>query len=391
MHSTPHRSTPVTERAVSGNLSLLLGILHRDGSATRAELTRRTGLNRSTIAALVAELVSRGLVIESDPPAAAGAGRPSPLVEVSRSVVAIAMIAEVDAVTIAIVGFDGRVVTRLRFEMEEPPSVRESVQIAGTLIGRMDEALRGLTVAGIGVAVPGLVRSNDGFVRDAPHLGWTDEPLGALLAEATGLPVWAGNDANLGARAEQLFGSATGSSYVLYMNGGPSGIGGGIIVGGELLGGAEGYAGEFGHNRVAPPPGSGSEAGLELEQAVNQRRLLSALGRRGAGPDEVDRLIRESDDATFTVEAERQRAILSVGVGNMVNILNPERVVLGGFLSSLLGRDHAGFLTLLEDTTLAPSRGSVEVVGAQLGSDLLLIGAAELVFDGVIAAASARL
>lgn len=375
------------ERGASANLSTILRRVHRAGPASRAELTRETGLNRSTISGLVSELVERGLVLEVEPRSTKQVGRPSPVVQASSTVVAIAIVPEIDAVTMALVTFDRQVLRRVRFETETIPTVVEAVEIADRLLGELREDLTPEhRIAGIGVAVPGLVRAADGCVRWAPHLGWRDEPLGELLEEATGFPVLAANDANLGARAENLFGAAIDATHMLYMNGGPSGIGGGIIVNGELVNGAEGYAGEFGHNRVAAPPDSDATEG-ELEQSVSQQRLLSVLGMRSASLDELEAALVADERAEVRAEVHRQLGILSVGVRNMINILNPEKVVLGGFLGALFDLESDYFLDLLASHTLQPPWESVTVVRAELGSDLLLIGAAELVFDGIVARA----
>lgn len=381
-----HRASG-TERGSSANLSTILRRVHRAGPASRAELTRETGLNRSTISGLVAELAGRGLVVEVEPRSTKQVGRPSPVVQASSHVVAIAIVPEIDAVTMALVTFDRQVLRRVRFETESIPTAVEAVDIARTLL----DDLRGdLTpehrIAGIGVAVPGLVRAADGCVRWAPHLDWRDEPLGSLLEEATGFPVLAANDANLGARAENLFGAAIDATHMLYMNGGPSGIGGGIIVNGELVSGAAGYAGEFGHNRVAAPPDSEATEG-ELEESVSQQRLLGVLGLRSASLDELEAALVADERPEVRAEVHRQLGILSVGVRNMINILNPEKVVLGGFLGVLFDLESDYFLDLLASHTLQPPWESVTVVRAELGSDLLLIGAAELVFDGIVARA----
>ncbi|RUQ98060.1 ROK family transcriptional regulator [Labedella endophytica] len=375
------------ERGSSVNLSTILRRVHRSGPASRAELTRETGLNRSTISGLVAELVDRGLVVEVEPRSTKQVGRPSPVVQASPDVVAIAIVPEIDAITMALVTFDRQVLARRRFETETIPTVARAVEVSRSLLEELRHELTpGHRIAGIGVAVPGLVRAADGCVRWAPHLDWHDEPLGSLLEEATGFPVLAANDANLGARAENLFGAAVDATHMLYMNGGPSGIGGGIIVNGELVNGAEGYAGEFGHNRVAAPPDASATEG-ELEESVNQQRLLGVLGLRSASLDELEAALVADERPEVRAEVHRQLGILSVGVRNMINILNPEKVVLGGFLGVLFDFESDYFLDLLASNTLQPPWQSVTVVRAELGSDLLLIGAAELVFDGIVARA----
>lgn len=95
-------------------------------------------------------------------------------------------------------------------------------------------------------------------------------------------------------------------------------------------------------------------------------------------------MLQQNIDPAVKLETHRQLGVLSVGVRNMINILNPERVVLGGFLGVLLDLERDYFLEILAEYTLAPNYGEVEVVRAGLGSDLLFIGAAELQFQALI-------
>ncbi|WP_197429916.1 ROK family transcriptional regulator [Auraticoccus cholistanensis] len=364
------------------NLSQLLDRLHRDGPASRAALTRETGLNRSTVAALVAELVSRGLVVEDAPGSTRQVGRPSPVVRPAGDVTAVAVVPEVDAVTVAVVDLEGRVRDKVRTESAEPPTAARAVEVVVDSLQVLGQrAGPGWRPSGIGVAVPGLVRSGDGQVRWAPHLHWVDEPLGVLLSEATGMLVRAANDANVGAHAEHLFGAARGTSHVLYLNGGPSGIGGGVIVDGRMLLGAEGYAGEFGHSLTGGRRGGGEE----LEAAVSRRRLLDVLGLEVATDERLEEALRADDSPRVRAEVHRQLEVLSTGVRDMVNVLNPERVVLGGFLGAMFALAPEHFLEQVARQVLAPPWQCVTVVRAALGPDLLLVGAAELVLGEVVA------
>lgn len=374
-----------TDRVASSNLSLILERLHRGGQASRAELTRETGLNRSTIAALVSELADRGIVEEHEPVATNLVGRPSPIVGLCDKIVAVAVVPEVDALNVGVVSFRGELLKRIRFETEKPPTAKEAVAIVKALVEGLSESLDTLyDCVGIGVAVPGLVRASDGFVRWVPHFEWRDVPFAEQLQKATGLSVLAANDANLGAVAEHIFGAGRGISNMLYMNGGASGIGGGIIADDRLLHGVAGYAGEFGHNLVATPAALGNSGDDELERVVSRRRLLAALGTKSASDDELERMLQQNIDPAVKLETHRQLGVLSVGVRNMINILNPERVVLGGFLGVLLDLEREYFVEILAEHTLAPNYGEVEVVRAGLGSDLLFIGAAELQFQALI-------
>jgi predicted NBD/HSP70 family sugar kinase len=368
------------------NLSVVLRLVHRSGAASRSQLTRVTGLNRSTIAALVAELVERGLVVEREPSSTNQVGRPSPIVSVSEQVVALAVNPEIDAVTIGIVGLDGQVHRRVRYPTDQSPTVHEAVNIAAAVIdgmrGELDSTFK---VVGIGVAVPGLVRAHDGLVRHAPHLGWIDEPLAEMLEAATGYPVLAANDASLGAMAERFFGAGKGITDLIYLNGGASGIGGGMIVGGAAAGGIGGYAGEFGHTRVSASDRVDS-AGLRgtLEAEVTRRELLDVLGLDGADADELEQALLASAAPEVRAEVNRQIDHLAVALAGAINILNPQLVVLGGFLAALLAVDADRLRAGVASHSLSAAFGTVRLSAAELGSNLLMIGAAELAFEGLL-------
>ncbi|MFT2817079.1 ROK family protein [Leifsonia sp. A12D58] len=368
------------------NLSTILRLVHRNGASSRSQLTRLTGLNRSTIAALVAELVELGLAVEREPDHTNQVGRPSPIVAVNEHVVAVAINPEIDAITVGIVGLDGTVHRRIRHAVDAAPTAVEAVDIAVRVIADLRTELDpNARIVGIGVAVPGLVRAQDGLVRHAPHLGWVDEPLAEMLELATGYPVFAANDASLGAMAERYFGAGKGLTDLIYLNGGASGIGGGLIVGGVAIGGVDGYAGEFGHTRVSSS-GNTDSAGVTgtLEAEVTRRDLLRVLGLASADADELERALLASDSAEVRATVNAQLDYLGVALAGAVNILNPQLIVLGGFLASLLVVDPERLLAAVAENALPASFGSVRVSAAELGSNLLMIGAAELAFERVL-------
>lgn len=351
---------------------------------SRSQLTQRVGLNRSTIGALVAELVDGDLAIEDVAEGTNQVGRPSPIVRPSENPVVIAVNPEIDALTVGVVGLGGRVVTTVRRQLSAVPSVEESV---GMTRGMLDDLRTELTsahrIVGIGVAVPGLVRESDGLVRLAPHLHWVDRPFAALLQEATGLPVAAANDARLGARAEAAFGAGRGIRDLIYINGGASGIGGGIIAGGVPLGGDKGYAGELGHTMV-DPQGDVCHCGANgcLETEVRRDRLLEVTGLTADRVDQLADALRTSTDPIVVAEVGRQLDLLAVALRNAVNVLNPRLVLLGGFLAALHNADPS---RLQGFGVLAASAEEVSIRPAELGPHLLLIGAAELAFEALIA------
>ncbi len=386
-----------------GNAARVLRIVHEGGPVTRAELTRRTGLNRSTVLALVGELVEQGLVHEGFPAPgtaggdrpAAGVGRPSAVVRASADVVAAAVTVEIDAVAVALVALDGTVRDRLVEPQPAVPGAAAAIdavaRVLGVLRDRADPTIR---LVGVGVAVPGIVRVEDGVVRDAPHLGWRDEPFAGPLAGRLGLPVRAANDANLGAWAERLYGSARGVDDLVYLNGGASGIGGGIVSAGRPFSGADGYAGELGHTFVAANGircHCGAVGCLETEAS---RAALTAV--TGTAPDDLDALASAlaAGGADVAHVVDRQVAALATAIRNAIHTVDPEVVVLGGFLGVLLG--HVG--DRVEDDvraqTMAAMTDRLRIVPAELGRDVLVRGAAELGFaellhEGTLSAATA--
>jgi predicted NBD/HSP70 family sugar kinase/biotin operon repressor len=345
------------------NLSGVLTLVHRHQGLSRADLTRRTGLSRSTVKDLVEELAEHGLVEEAQPGGAAQVGRPSPVVRPQQRVLAIAVNPEIDAVTVGLVSLGGTVLEVTRYPTSGVPSVEQTVALAAKSVARIRRRLEpGRHVTAIGVAVPGLVHAAGSMVRLAPHLDWHDAEIGQLLSAATELPVYAANDANLGAIAEHVFGRHVEAQHMIYVNGGAGGIGAGVVIAGELLDGAAGYAGELGHTFVGGA-GTCHCGGIGcLETEVSQSQTYDPDSR---------------PDATTV---ERQAHYLGIALGNAVNMLNPGLIVLGGFLRVFPSLAPEVLNDALARHSLRVARDLVRIVPASLGSETLMIGAAELAF-----------
>ncbi|WP_235928991.1 ROK family transcriptional regulator [Marisediminicola senii] len=368
------------------NLSVVLRSVHHSGGLSRSAITAGTGLNRSTIAAIAAELVERGLVVEVGPGASTGVGRPSPVLRPSDGPVGIAVNPEIDAITVAAVGLGGRVVTRRRYDTGGPLSATDAAALTVTAIAEVRAAIDAQhRVVGVGVAMPGLVRAGDGLVRLAPHLRWTDEPFVDAVAAGTGLPVVAGNDASLGALAEFSFGAGRGETDMVYLNGGASGIGGGVITGGVPFGGVDGYGGEFGHTFV-------NSAGVQchcgatgcLETEVRRSTLLRLVGLSDAAATQLEAAMLSATSDDLTTEIHRQLGFLAIALRNAINVLNPGLIVLGGFLGSLYATDPDYLDGLVSRQALRAPRETVRITRAALGPDILMIGAAELALEPVL-------
>ncbi|WP_394162168.1 ROK family transcriptional regulator [Galactobacter valiniphilus] len=367
------------------NLSAVLRHVQRAGSLSRSTLTRATGLNRSTVAALVADLARRGLVEERAGAGQGRAGRPSAVVSGSEAAVAVAVHPELDAIELAMVTVHGRILHRARYRNPEPPSPAHFLSVVPAMLEGMLSAAEAPRPLGIGVAVPGVVNEHDGVVQWAPHLGWRDVPLAEELAARTGLPAMAVNDASAGAMAECLFGAGRGARHLVFLNGGASGIGGGIAVGGELLRGASGHAGEFGHTLV-DASGPACECGATgcLETVVRRDRLGALGAPEGAELAGAMRSAWGGEDP-LGVELRLQLDALGTALRNASNTLNPDRVVFGGYLADLLSAAGEPALRAAMSPLVAGAGVGPELVGAELGDSLMLIGAAEAVFAPIVA------
>ncbi|HEX7189469.1 MAG TPA: ROK family transcriptional regulator [Actinomycetes bacterium] len=381
-----------------GNLSTLLRYVHVHGPTARSRLTEVLGLNRSTIGDLTGDLVAAGLVREEagrpdrvgDGSVSSSGGRPSYVVRPqSERVQVLAVDVGVTHLTVARVGLGGEVLARR--DRAYPRGARRqrgvtsAIATAGAaLLADID---RDAVVVAAGVAVPGMVRRRDGQVRQAPNLGWRDAPLGEALAAALGLPVLVGNDADLGMRAEHMRGAAAAVDDAVYLSG-HSGIGAGIYSGGVPLGGRAGYAGEVGHIVVNPgglPCHCGSQGCWETE--CGEERLFELAGLpSGGGLPGVHQAVAAAaaGDRSARAALEHVAGWLGRGTANVVNVLNPEVVILGGALEAILDAAGDTVRAAFATAALAAPLEQVRLVTPDLGPDSTLVGAAELAFDALL-------
>ena len=362
------------------NLSAIVGLLHKFGTLSRAQLTSSTGLNRTTISNLVSELKDLGLVYESQSAGPTGVGRPSVMVSHSADVVAFAVNTALDATTVGVVNLLGQVLMKARRPNPANLTPTMAVQIANDLIIHMRAKLApGTRIIGVGVAIPGQVRVAEGLVRFAPAFKWINAPFGPMLSKLSSLPVFIDNDASLGCLAERTLGIARKFSNIVYLFGGTNGVGGGVVIDGQQLRGASGYASELGHIRISDSKKE-DYSGLvgTLESAVRRDRLLRVLGLKTANEDELETAILATNSLEAITEFHEQIDSLAIGVANLVNIFNPQVVILSGFLASLFKFDQNRLLEEFRQHTLMASQEEVIVTPGKLNANLLMIGAAEL-------------
>jgi len=389
----PH-TTYTLESVRRSNLGAVLRSLHVLGPQSRSELGARLALARSTTGQLVADLASRGLVYEDASAPSGAPGRPSPVVQpASKRIAALAIEVAVDSLAVALVGLGGQIHSLTRID-HDPSRLGpgETVEDLVPLVqAQLAGAPGGCRVLGVGVAFHGVVRRHDGFVHLSPNLGWRDVPLGAMLSSRLPIqaPIIVANNADMGALAEQARGAARGMDDIVYLHG-EVGIAGGIIAGGNPLEGTAGCAGEVGHMLVNPvglPCPCGASGCWETE--AGELALLRHAGRAGDGlrPAAVAAILCEAQQEVPAARAAVQAVgqWLGVGIATLVNIFNPELVVLGGFFGQLYPQVETVLREQVRTRALSPARNFVNIVPATLGADAAVLGAAELIFAPVVA------
>jgi predicted NBD/HSP70 family sugar kinase len=396
---SPRSGSPPTSPTKTGlgqeelrrnNLSALLTRVHLEGAISRASLTRGLGLNRSTIGGLAATLEELGLVTERQPGVVGRSGRPSLVLEPRRDNVAVGVDIGVDRIVTALVALGGDVLhIRHRPHVPGEHDVDHVIESAAQLVEEVLGTHPGVRCLGIGVSVPGAVRDTDGLVRFAPNLGWVDQPFTELFSRRLGARVLTGNDANLGMLAEHLRGAAVGHADVAYLTG-SVGIGGGFLVGGVPLSGARGYAGEVGHLLVDGSSTLQCRCGNVgcWETKVGENQLLVRAGRSpGGGPDGVAEVVaaaRAGEPRAIEAVDEISRW-MGVGLRAVINVFNPEVIVLGGSMAALWQSRQEVVDATLDRWTLMSPRSDVSIRASVFGPDSPWRGAAEMVFAPVLA------
>ena len=374
------------------NLAAVLQRLHIGGPVSRSELVALTGLNRSTVGALVAELAEQGLVVEG-PGATGTVGRPSLIVTPQpRSAIVLAFDFRVDRTVGAVVGLGGETISRVersRQRSESAPdlSVAQLIDMAHELLEEVPEETLWV---GTGVGLPGIVNERTGMVSQAPNLGWVDVPFAQMVTDALrkefgDVPITVtSNDADLGALAEHTRGAAVDSGNVIYVSG-EVGIGGGVVLGGALMTGAGGFGGEIGH-MIVNPTGVECRCGARgcWETVIGRGAVLSCI-QDSKPVGDVQDVINAALAGDVDVHA-RLTGVgrwLGIGLVNLINIFNPEVIVLGGHLGQLYPVVAKEVNEQIGHALRAP-REQARIALPLLGEDSTLIGASESAFTSLL-------
>jgi glucokinase-like ROK family protein len=385
------------------NTSLIMNALRLHAPISRAELAALTHLNRSTVSNIVNVLIDDGLVLEKEA-MESKVGRPGIALTLHPEGGAIIGVEiGVGFISIILTDFVANILWR---EYAEVVPHTDQIEVISKTEDLIDQAVsianaKNLRILGIGLGVPGLVDVQKGMLLFAPNLGWKDVPLRLIFSQRFHLPLYVENEANLGALGEYYFGVGRNVDNFIYLSSGV-GLGGGLIINGQLFKGSCGFAGEIGHIQRDPQGelcGCGRHGCWETQvgpRAVLQRVKRSIHEEKQHTHSEIK--IADLENLTFkqVVDCaldgnqlcrsamEMVGRNLGTGIADLVNIFNPQMVVIGGTFS--FGREI--ILPVLEDTianeTLPAIRKDLLVTFSEHGADANVLGAIAVVLDDIL-------
>ena len=390
------------------NLSLIMQTLWTESPISRARLSQKTNLNKTTVSDLVKELNDHGFVREIGTQSS-GAGRPGTLLDLNPSAgYIVSCEIAVDYLEVLVTDFAPHVI----WQIKEPTALGASQsEVLERMIALLREGVeRGKPSAnkllGIALGVPGMVDQSTGTILFAPNLKWRNVPVLSMLEkESFGAPIFVDNEANMAALGEHFFGAAREYSEILYLSGN-IGLGGGFLSNGYLRRGANGVAAEYGHMTM-DPHGELCNCGnygcweTMVSQVGLYKKVIHAIegGEPSVLSEKIERqwerlsveLIVEAAQAGDRVAIRALEEIghsLGIGIASLLNALNPEIVVLGGILSIASDFLFPVVNEEIQKRALPWNRETVKIIRAAHGSDAAVKGGIATVYQSVLSRAA---
>lgn len=381
------------------NQMAILRFVQQNEPASRYEIAQACGLSNSTVSTLVSELMDIGIVKNLGEGPSIGGRRPVVLGINEGAGHVIALDVGSTTITCGRVDLHAKIHDKLTIRASEKPA--ESLAATVKLVKAVYQ--HALTqdsppILGVGIATTGYVRPSTGIVVSASNLGWRDVDLGKEISVSTGLPTLVDNNVNAAALGELYYGRGAETLNFIYVAIG-NGIGAGIVIDGQLYRGSRNGAGELGHTVVAadgPPCSCGRVGCLEslasgsaIEQmaraSLPARSPESTSGKARITAEEVFRRAQEGDAAAERI-VDTALGYLATGIGNMVNLLNPDQVILGGGITRSGSYFMEQFLRKIQPRLLPEQNSDVQFGMSESNEDSGLRGAATLVIQQLFGA-----
>jgi N-acetylglucosamine repressor len=374
------------------NRSAVLNTIKTSGPASRTDVARLTGLSAATITGITADLIAEDLVFEKASGDSRGGRRPILLAVNPRGRFVIGLKLTETQVIGALTDLEATVIAK-RADPMTSHSVEQALDaLSACVLALLREGgLRKKQLLGVGLGLAGIVDAERGRLRLSPYFGWRDVPLRDWLQDRLRVPVTVDNDVNTLTLAEKWFGAGQGVDHFLTLTVG-RGVGLGIVVNGQFYRGAQGGAGEFGHT-VIDPAGPLCDCGKRgcLETYVGDPGLMR-MANEAIARGELEGPVTDTGDLVARAAAGNQAArdvfalagdVLGRGVANLINVLNPERIIIGGegvrAGEWLFGPMRAA----VERYVMAGLSADTEIRVEPWGDDAWARGAASLVLRGL--------
>ncbi len=375
------------------NEKRLVEALFRGGPMSRADLARALGLTRATAGSLVSVLMAEGMIVEGakgKAPIPARTGRPGDNVQLNpHHAVFLCADIGVRQLTVIALAFNATVLLRHTQPLSVPnPKPKQVVRQLSSIIGKvMNKVKAEKMVRGLAVTIPGLLNHNGDVLR-APILGWTNVKFLAMLKSQFSefREIQVENDANAAAFAElyREKKGTLGDAVYLFLD---VGVGGGVFSKGKLVTGHHGYAGELGHMLVGEK-GYGPVLTLRgsLESYIGREAILARYKHHLGLQRDLEALIKaiRADEKAARATFEDCVYHLARGLAILTTVLNPEKFVFGGQVSSFFAQNPQ----LIKDKigeNLLPNHPVPDLIFSSLGSDGPAIGAACIMHHAYVA------
>ncbi|WP_138466899.1 ROK family transcriptional regulator [Poseidonocella sp. HB161398] len=379
----------------------ILAEIRKAGAIARVDLAQRTGLSQATVTAITAELMAAGLIEESPALVAAGDGRRGrPRVGLqlrgAAHLVAGAKVAD-RTISAAIVDFAGKLLGEATRPLPGKGLEAEALAAELTVATAAAASAAGCSMAdisGLGVALAGIVDAGAGIARWSPALATRDTPFRAVMEAAAGLPCFIDNDANLVAMAELYFGEGKGIEDFLVVTV-ESGVGLGIVLGGRVYRGTRGSGAEFGHMKVQIDGAlcrCGQRGCLEAyiaDYALLREAALRPGYRAGDPQEDMAALLaqaRAGEPMAASIVARAER-IFAMGLANLVNIFDPQLIILSGELAQHDYLYDAKVIAMVAGQTVQAGTPPPEIVVHRWDDLMWARGAAAYAIEGLAARA----
>ncbi|GKW47030.1 ROK family transcriptional regulator [Planococcus sp. NCCP-2050] len=370
----------------SMNKSIILNKIRKDGPISRAQIARETNLTPPTVSSNVKELLEQKIVEERDIGESQGGRKPTMLVINDQAFCIIGVDAGPKNIQCIVSDLAGKILKRSEIKLELPV---DNTQFIDALKKGISMCLDGIPkseneVIGIGIAMHGVVDVEKGMSLYAPNLGLSDIPIKEELEKAFGLEVKVENDARAMALGEFWFGNHGDVKSMLAVNIG-RGVGAGLIIDGKLYHGSSDIAGEIGHMTI-DLHGEICECGNRgcLQTFVTGPAIARKV-KAQANPltaETIYELAVGGNEDYASILAESGRA-MGIGLTNLIHIINPEKIVLGGGVSKAEKFLLPAIRETIEKSALTASASRTRVEVTKLGDDATLIGAITLLLVDV--------